>query len=90
MNFKNEVLVFDIILKRHVIEYRADVYEDDKGHRLVAPFPAGVARKVQYGNTTKAHVVYLNVGQMLPYNRIRTTLERTVYPCLRAASTIFL
>ena len=28
--------VFDIILKRHVIEYRADVYEDDKGHRLVA------------------------------------------------------
>ena len=24
--------VFDIILKRHVTEYRADVYEDDKGH----------------------------------------------------------
>lgn len=63
--------VFDIILKRHVIEYQADVYEDDKGHRLVAPFPADVARKVQYGNTTKAHVVYLNVGQMLPYNRIQ-------------------
>ena len=63
--------VFDIILKRHVIEYQADVYEDDKGHRLVAPFPADVARKVQYGNTTKAHVVYLNGGQMLPYNRIQ-------------------
>lgn len=63
--------VFDIILKRHVIEYQADVYEDDKGHRLVAPFPADVARKVQYGNTTKAHIVYLNVGQMLPYNRIQ-------------------
>ena len=82
--------VFDIILKRHVIEYRADVYEDDKGHRLVAPFPAGVARKVQYGNTTKAHVVYLNVGQMLPYNRIQDYFGANGLPLSEAASTIFL
>ena len=72
--------VFDMILKRHVTEYRADVYEDDKGHRLVAPFPADVARKVQYGNTTKAHVVYLNVGQMLPYNRIQDYLGENGLP----------
>ena len=72
--------VFDIILKRHVTEYRADVYEDDKGHRLVAPFPADVAREVQYGNTTKAHVVYLNVGQMLPYNRIQDYLGENGLP----------
>ena len=72
--------VFDIILKRHVIEYQADVYEDDKGHRLVAPFPADVARKVQYGNTTKAHVVSLNVGQMLPYNRIQDYLGENGLP----------
>ena len=45
--------VFDIILKRHVIEYRADVYEEDKGHRLVAPFPAGVTRKVQMATPQK-------------------------------------
>ena len=72
--------VFEIIIQRNVTEYRADVYEDDKGHRLVAPFPADVARKVQYGNTTKAHMVYLNVGQMLPYNRIQDDLGENGLP----------
>lgn len=67
--------VFDIILRRYVTEYRAAVYEDDRGRRLAAPFPADAPRKVQYGSAAKAHVVYLNVGQMLPYSRIRDCFE---------------
>ncbi len=41
--------VFDIDISRIVTEYRAQILEDDKGNRFVAPFPEGVTKAVQYG-----------------------------------------
>ena len=40
--------VFDIDISRVVTEYQAEVLEDNKGKRFVAPFPEGVAKAVQY------------------------------------------
>jgi len=62
--------VFDIDIKRVVTEYRAQVLEDDKGNRFVAPFPEGVTKAVQYGTGLKAHSVYMSQFQLIPYNRI--------------------
>ncbi|MCP3888183.1 MAG: IS66 family transposase, partial [Desulfobulbaceae bacterium] len=63
--------VFDIDISRLVTEYRAQVLEDDKGNRFVAPFPEGVTKAVQYGNGIKAHAVYMSQFQLIPYNRIQ-------------------
>ncbi len=63
--------VFDIDFSRVVTEYQAQVLEDEKGQQFVAPFPEGVGKAVQYGNTLKAHAVYLSQYQLLPYNRIQ-------------------
>lgn len=65
--------VFDVVLHREVTEYRAEVWVDDTGQRWVAPFPAHVGSRVQYGPTCKAHAVYLSQGQLLPYERVRET-----------------
>jgi transposase len=62
--------VFDIDISRVVTEYRAQVLEDENGHRYVAPFPDGVTKAVQYGNGIKAHAVYLSQFQLIPYNRV--------------------
>jgi transposase len=63
--------VFDIDISRVVTEYRAQVLEDDSGHRFVAPFPKGVSKAVQYGAGIKAHSVYMSQFQLVPYNRIQ-------------------
>jgi len=63
--------VFDIDISRVVTEYRAQVLEDDKGNRFVAPFPEGVTKAVQYGTGLKAHSVYMSQFQLIPYNRIQ-------------------
>ena len=63
--------VFDIEICRHVIEYQAQILEDAQGKTFVAPFPAGVNKAVQYGNTLKAHAVYMSQYQLLPYQRIQ-------------------
>ena len=47
--------VFDIDISRLVTEYRAQILEDEKGHRFVAPFPKGVTKAAQYGVQVKAH-----------------------------------
>ncbi len=57
-------------LKKHVIEYRAQILVNQKGKRFVAAFPPSVMRQVQYGASVKAHAVYLSVFQMLPFDRI--------------------
>jgi transposase len=62
--------VFDIDISRVVTEYRAQVLEDDNGHRYVAPFPQGVTKAVQYGAGIKDHAVYLSQFQLIPYNRV--------------------
>lgn len=62
--------VFDIYVGRNVIEYQAQVLEDENGNRFVASFPEGVTKAVQYGNALKAHAVYMSQYQLLPYKRI--------------------
>ena len=63
--------VFDIEISRLVTEYQAEILEDANGRQCVATFPEGVTQSVQYGNTAKAHAVYLSQFQLLPYERIR-------------------
>lgn len=63
--------VFDIEISRVVTEYQAQVLEDEKGNRYVAPFPEGVTKAAQYGTGLKAHAVYLSQFQLIPYNRIQ-------------------
>lgn len=62
--------VFDIEIRRFVTEYRAQVLVDKTGRRVVADFPTGVSRAVQYGPGVKAHAVYMSQFQLIPYNRI--------------------
>lgn len=62
--------VFDIDITRTVVEYQAQILEDEQGQRFVAEFPEGVTSSVQYGPGVKAHAVYLSQYQLLPYQRI--------------------
>lgn len=62
--------VFDIEISRIVTEYRAEIMEDEKGNRVVAPFPDHVKVKTQYGSGVKIHSVYMSNFQLLPYKRI--------------------
>jgi len=63
--------VFDIDISRVVTEYRAQILEDKKGNRFVAPFPDGVIKAAQYGAGIKTHSVYMSQFQLVPYNRIQ-------------------
>ena len=63
--------VFDIDISRIVTEYQAEILEDDKGDRFVAPFPKGVTKAIQYGTDLKAHSVYMSQYQLIPYKRIQ-------------------
>lgn len=63
--------VFDIDISRFITEYRAEILEDEHGHRFVAAFPEGVSKAVQYGSQIKSHAVYLSQFQLLPYKRIQ-------------------
>ena len=62
--------VFDIDISRNVIEYQAQVLQDENGQRFVAPFPEDVTKAVQYGKTLKAHTVYMSLYQLLSYKRV--------------------
>lgn len=63
--------VFDIDISRVVTEYRAQILEDEKGNRFVAPFPEWVSKAVQYGTGIKVHSVYMSQFQLVPYNRVQ-------------------
>ncbi|MBN2429637.1 MAG: IS66 family transposase [Deltaproteobacteria bacterium] len=62
--------VIDLDISSVVTEYRAQILEDEQGHRHVAPFPSGVTRSVQYGFGVKVHAVYMSQYQLIPYNRV--------------------
>ena len=62
--------VIDLKITRVVTEYRAEILKDRQGKRYVAPFPEGVTRPVQYGNSVKVNSVYMSQYQLIPYNRI--------------------
>ena len=67
--------VFDMKISREVTEYRAEIVEDAKGNRFVAPFPEGVTKAAQYGADLKAHAVYMSQYQLIPYKRIQEYFE---------------
>ena len=62
--------VFDLDISKVVIEYRAQILEDQQGKRFVATFPEGVTRPAQYGVGVKVNAVYMSQYQLVPYNRI--------------------
>jgi transposase len=62
--------VVDLDISTVVTEWRAEILEDKKGKRYVAPFPQGVTRPVQYGVGIKVNAVYMSQFQLIPYNRI--------------------
>jgi len=62
--------VFDIDIVRTVVEYQAQILEDEQGQHFIADFPEGVTSSTQYGSGVKAHAVYLSQYQLLPYQRI--------------------
>ena len=62
--------VIDILISRHVIEYRSQILIDQNGKEFSAPFPSGVDHPVQYGNQIKSQSVYLSMFQLIPYERV--------------------
>ena len=62
--------VIDIEISCVVTEYRAQILEEAGGKRYVAEFPEGVVRPIQYGQSIKAHAVYLSQYQLIPYERV--------------------
>jgi transposase len=62
--------VFNLEISRVVTEYQAQILEDENSNRFTAEFPEGVTQPVQYGNTVKAHAVYMSQFQLIPYDRM--------------------
>lgn len=78
--------VIDIDLCRFVVEYQAQILEDDQGNRFVASFPEGVKRRVQYGPGLKANAVYMSQYQLIPYDRIRDYFQDQMHTPVSAGS----
>ncbi|GHV87384.1 transposase [Spirochaetia bacterium] len=62
--------VFNLVIKRHVTEYRAERLENERGEYITAEFPEGLVQAAQYGNGVKAHGVYMSVEQLVPCERV--------------------
>lgn len=77
-NLKNEPLesyetrqVFEIIIKRNVVEHKAEVKKCKKcGTVTTGEFPDGVSKAVQYGKSVKVLSVYMSLWQLIPYKRV--------------------
>ncbi len=78
--------VIDIDISRFVIEYQAQILEDNQGNRFVAAFPEGVNRPVQYGLNLKANAVYMSQHQLIPYDRIRDHFQDQMHIPVSAGS----
>jgi transposase len=65
---KRQVIEYET--KTKVIEYRAQVMTNEKGEKIIAKFPEGVDGPVQYGHTVRALGTYLNVYQLIPFERL--------------------
>ena len=62
--------VFDVKISLHVTEYQSEVLEDQDGNQWVADFPEGINNPTQYGNSIKAHCVYMSQFQLIPQRRV--------------------
>lgn len=80
--------VIDIEISRVVTEYRAEILQDITGREFVAPFPEGVTRPVQYGDSVKAQAVYMSVHQLLPYERVGEYFENQCGISVSAGSLV--
>jgi transposase len=79
--------VFDIDIRRVVTEYRAQILQSlDGKQRFTAPFPAAVAKAVQYGNGVKAQAVYLSQYQLIPYQRVQEQFQEQLRLPISAGS----
>ncbi len=70
---KSHVLrqVFEVVIKRHVVEHKAEVKECSKcGTITTGKFPEGVTKAVQYGISAKKLSVYMSQSQLIPYKRV--------------------
>jgi transposase len=62
--------VFDLVIRRQVTEYRAERLENEQGEYITAAFPEGLVQAAQYGNSVKAHGVYMSCEQLVPCERV--------------------
>ena len=62
--------IVDIRISKIITEYQAQIVEDGNGNRYTAPFPGHIRASIQYGKNIRAHAVYMNQYQMIPYHRI--------------------
>ncbi len=63
--------VFDIEIKRRVIEHKAEIKTCRScGSVNVGKFPAAVSKSVQYGTGVKSLSSYMSVYQLIPYKRV--------------------
>ena len=62
--------VFDVEVSVSVKEYCAEILANEDGKEFIADFPQGVSEPAQYGNTVKAHSVYMSQFQLVPLARV--------------------
>lgn len=67
--------VFDVEFLLKVTEFQAEILENENQEQFVAEFPKGVTQPAQYGNSVKAHSVYLSQYQMIPLLRVSDCFE---------------
>ena len=71
--------VFDLEIKIHVTEYRAEILVNEKNERFLAEFPKGVTQPIQYENQVKATSVYM-FHQLIPLVRVHNYLSEQMGP----------
>jgi transposase len=78
--------IIDLDIRRAVTEYQAEIVENEQGERVTAGFPEGLVQAAQYGQSVKAHAVYMSVHQMVPCERVREHFENQINIPLSAGS----
>ncbi len=67
--------VIDLNIEFVVREYQAEVLIGEDGTYFVAPFPAHVAKAIQYGPSVKSFAVYMSQYQLIPYARVQEVFK---------------
>jgi transposase len=78
--------IIDLEVRRVVTEYRAEIVENEQGERVTAGFPEGLVQAAQYGDSVKAHAVYMSVHQMVPCDRVSEHFANQINIPLSAGS----
>jgi transposase len=78
--------VIELEIRRVVTEYQGEILENERGERVRAEFPEGVAQSAQYGKSVKSHGVYMSVYQMVPCERVSEHFANQINIPLSAGS----